>query len=67
MGSMLALWMSPGVNNPLRRFTAKTSTRRVYDAHFHRPVMNEKQSGEGRQTVQEPLRILPEVTARLWW
>jgi hypothetical protein len=29
-GSMLVPWMSPGVNSPLRRFTAKTSTQRVY-------------------------------------
>src|ERR1700738_5133432 len=60
-GSMLVPWMSPGVNSPLRRFTAKTSTQRVYDVHSPRRVKNEKQSGAERQTVQEPLRILPEA------
>jgi hypothetical protein len=60
-GSMLAPWMSPGVNSPLLRFTAKTSMQRVYDVHFPRRVKNEKQSGAEPQTVQEPLRILPEA------
>src|SRR5260221_7206564 len=60
-GSMLAPWMSPGVNSPLLQFTAKTSMQRVYDVHFPRRVKNEKQSGAEPQTVQEPLRILPEA------
>src|SRR5260221_5747283 len=60
-GSMLAPWMSRGVNSPLLRFTAKTSMQRVYDVHFPRRVKNEKQSGAEPQTVQEPLRILPEA------
>src|SRR5258707_9499610 len=60
-GSMLAPWMSPGVNSPLLRFTAKTSMQRVYDVHFPRRIKNEKQSGAEPQTVQEPLRILLEA------
>jgi predicted dinucleotide-binding enzyme len=56
-----APWMSPGVNSPLLRFTAKTSMQRVYDVHFPRRVKNEKQSGAEPQTVQEPLRIPPEA------
>src|SRR5260221_3857589 len=63
-GSMLAPWMSPGVNSPLLRFTAKTSMQRVYDVHFPRRVKNEKQSGAEPQTVQEPLRILDGHAAR---
>src|SRR5260370_20505219 len=53
--------MSHGVNSPLLRFTAKTSMQRVYDVHSPRRVKNEKQSGAEPQTVQEPLRILPEA------
>src|SRR4029077_9731874 len=60
-GSMLAPWMSPGVNSPLLRFTAKTSMQRVYDVHFPRRVKSEKQSGAEPQKVQEPLRILTEA------
>jgi hypothetical protein len=33
---MLAPWMTPGVNSPLLRFTAKTSMRRVYDVDWPR-------------------------------
>jgi len=45
---------------PATRFTAKTSTQRVYDVHSPRRVKNGKRSGAERQTVQETLRILPE-------
>jgi hypothetical protein len=61
---MLASWMSLGVNSLLRRFTAKTSTQRVYDVRFPRRVKNEKQNGGERQTVQALLRILSEAIGR---
>src|SRR5277367_3857825 len=57
---MLVPWMNPGVSSQLPRFTAKTSMQKVYDVHSPRRVKNGKQSGVERQTVQEPLKILPD-------
>src|SRR5215510_12046881 len=60
--SMLAPWMTPGVNSPLLRFTAKTSMRRVYDVRSPWRAKNENQSGGEPQTAQEPLRTRPDLT-----
>jgi hypothetical protein len=55
-------WVTPGVNSPLRRFTAKTSMRRAYDVRSPWRAKNENQSGGEPQTAREPLRTRPDQT-----